>query len=136
MAKLVIVISEDDMKTKFKIRCKKVGIDGDWWEEEERELENETPQEWAERIIENFNATLHPHETARELLEVVILEENIQPIEKPTSKDVIVDVSYSWDCPECPTVNHRQGLPPDSFSEYCDNCSLKVIIKVDESNNW
>ncbi len=65
------------MKTKFKARYKTVGVEGDWWETEKKDLYDETAQEWAERIISMFNKTLRVGEIERELLEVVVLEENI-----------------------------------------------------------
>lgn len=116
------------MKTKFTIRCKNVGIEGDWWEEEERELEDETPQEWAERIIGNFNAALRPQQLARELLEVVILEENIEPVpsDQPVQEIELIARGYEWICPTCEKYNTEIEI-----TEYvtCEDCRATYSVQ-------
>ena len=98
---------------KFKLQWKDVGGTRAFWETHEEDTTD--PQKWSEGIIEWYNSTLRPHETARELLAVEILDQisikdhkwSKQNITTLTSPQGLYD---SVKCERCGVVARRYGL--------------------------
>lgn len=58
---------------KFKMKVMKVSTGDAWWEEYSERTDD--AQKYAESMINRFNETLRPHESPRQLLEVVKLSD-------------------------------------------------------------
>ena len=104
---------------KFKIQVKQIGNSSrssSWWEEYEKDTDD--PHKWAKETLESFNASLRPGESARELLNVEIVEGNNDALHN-WDKDVkamsaefrgrMYDGMY---CTKCGITGKRFGLSP------------------------
>lgn len=100
---------------KIEIEVKKVGHKETWTEEYVID-NNINHVEWAERTIENFNATLHHGESPRELVGVQVLNETDKPNKHKwvkTNLMTIVRGSNFYDtmkCEICNITGKRHGL--------------------------
>ena len=80
---------------------------------EQYDIENGLdPKEWAKRLIDNFNMTLRPGESSRELLSVKVIDEEPLPIE---------DSEHYWEKQNLVTIMGRSG-PYDKMK--CIRCGI------------
>ena len=101
---------------KFRIRTKKVGTSDDtaWWETYEKDTQD--PTQWGKDIIDYFNSTLHPGESARVFIEAEIIDEETGDPEhswNKTNSVTIVKGSTNYDtvkCSRCGVTGKRYGL--------------------------
>lgn len=102
---------------KIEIEVKRVGSSTSW--KEEYVIDGDNPYEWAKNTIDNFNATLNPHESPRELVGVEVLdksEKNNKHSWTKTNLITIVRGSSVYDtmkCEKCGITGKRHGLGQD-----------------------
>ncbi len=107
---------------KFKLKVCKVNDEKNTWFEEYDEDTSDAEQ-WGKDIIEYFNSDLRPNETARKLLEVIVLDKD--SIEK-----------HDWDKTNLVTIIKGNGIPYDT--QKCQRCGitgkrygLSETVKID-----
>jgi len=77
----------------------------EWWEDYDKDISD--ANEWAKNTIAQFNATLRPHEKARKLLDVVVLDESNKKHHRWVKRT------------DGMSVNFRGGLVDLMFCERC-----------------
>ncbi|WYC17885.1 hypothetical protein [Vibrio phage vB_VneS_J26] len=100
---------------KFKIRVVEPETGRAWWETYDEDTDD--PKAYAEAMLENFNATLRPHEKARRIGGLITLNtaNDFHKWEKLTSgqsvlyKGQVVDL---YQCANCQITGKRFGLHP------------------------
>ena len=129
---------------KFRIRCRKVGDTGEgWWENYDKPTTD--PNQWAKECIEQFNMTLRPNESPREVLEVATVgpsEYDLHEAHDWGEKENLVTVQGrdgslydTYRCQKCGTTGKRFGVEerivPDNPSKaykYCDTARKQFAI--------
>lgn len=115
---------------KIKMTIKRINSDYTWEEEYNIEAGME-PREFAENLIDNFNNTLRPNETARELIGVMVIDENSEVIRnhkwEKQNLVTIIKGGSSYDimeCSVCGITGKRYGLGGvvKRDSKYNANC--------------
>lgn len=99
---------------KFKIIVRKLNDNSEWTEEYDEDVED--AEQWSKDIINRFNATLHPGESPRELLLVVIFDT------KNKGKPRGVPVLHGWDKTNLVTVEDKNGRMCDTYK--CTECGI------------
>ena len=132
---------------KFKIQCKHKGADDSkaWWENYNKKVEN--PQKWAEETVDEFNATLRPHEKPRELIGVQVLEDDnngfhnwykLTAGQSVPFKGSIVDL---YKCDKCGMSGKRFGISSHIKNDSkfkgkafdrCDTAKVKIAENPDK----
>lgn len=106
-------MKEITMKTKI--------IDMEYVFEESYEIDNDVePQEYAQGLIDRFNATLRPDETPRELVTVIVTKENVKgKQEHKWEKQNLVTIKRAgrmydvYRCNCCGITGKRYGIGGD-----------------------
>lgn len=97
---------------RVKLVVREVGSESNW--EEEYEGAGDPPEEWAQGVIQRFNAGLRPGESARELVSVIVLSEGRRPhCWRKSSLTTQFRGSVAYDeyvCTRCGVTGKRFGL--------------------------
>lgn len=102
------------MKFRILVNYKDADEDEDpWWETLEKDTNN--PQEYAENVVEKFNATLRPRERPRKLLDVEVLDPDAIKDHAWVKTNLITRTGPggSYDqvkCSRCEVTGKRYGL--------------------------
>jgi hypothetical protein len=103
---------------KFKIKCKHVGEDEEWWESYNKSeiLTLEDAQKWADKVIKSFNHNLRKNEKERELLDVQLDSTSSVVLRHTWEKTNLVTVfkrgEYydTYRCTHCGVTGKRYSL--------------------------
>lgn len=95
------------MKIEMQVKIIKTGMVF----KEEYDIDNsQNPLEYAQSLINNFNNTLRPNESARELLEVKVIDKDCKP-----------SIMHNWEKQNLVTIMGRNG----SYDNVkCVNCGV------------
>lgn len=105
---------ENTMKIKLKV--KRLSDGATWVESYEEDMAPEEVQEWAEGLLAWFNATLRPGESPRDLIGIIIEDEDNSNLHKWTKRSDgqsvmfrgrVADLMY---CEKCGITGKRFGL--------------------------
>jgi hypothetical protein len=101
---------------KIKMKVKSINSDYTWDEEYDVETGIDA-KDYAEKLIINYNTTLRPHEVARELVDVIVVDENSEVIhqhnwEKQNLVTIVRGNSIydTMKCSMCGITGKRYGL--------------------------
>ena len=96
----------------FKIHVK--SKNGDWWED--YAVATDDPQRWAKVTVDNFNATLKPFETPRELIAVEVISNGNEKFHDWVKLTAGMSVNFRgaavdlMRCNKCGITVKRRGL--------------------------
>ena len=132
---------------KFNVICRKLGSTNEWTETYNKNITD--PQDWAKKTMSNFNGNLRPHEQAREIVRVEILEDNNDSFHSwdklTTGQSVLFrgDIVDLMRCSKCGVTGKRFGLNErikldSKFKgkafERCDTAKAKIATNSDKYN--
>jgi hypothetical protein len=99
---------------KIEIEVRNVGSESSW--KEEYDCSASDPLAWANELVNKFNATLHPGERAREIIQVVVLDTEVEAPDHVWRKQNLITIirgSQAYDvmrCERCGITAKRFGL--------------------------